>query len=225
VNLQRGHELVGLLSGQLEPAHAESVSVELLGEFFGGYPIERLRPLLGSDVATAVRAGAWIASELGARAAPLRDDLVALLGHPLRYVRFFAIDAILASASADDSRATAALAKAIDLIEDPDSAVRWKVMQLLTRADDRSIAANSSHIRSPAVRELIEWLAGRPDQTDISTRLDHDDATTRLVAAAAAARQAEIDDAALRRATASPDEEVASFAREQVEFAALRRRP
>jgi len=122
------------LIDRLRAGGNDSAANDLLTEVFRGHPVESLRRLLHSDEETAVKAGAWILSELGVRAAPMMADIVALLGHPLRYVRFFALDAVLASATSEDG---VAVATAIGLINDPDDAVRWKALTFLAwaRAD------------------------------------------------------------------------------------------
>src|SRR5882672_3886156 len=104
---------------------------ELIAEFAAGYPIANLRRLFQSELDDAVKTGVWIASELGERIAPLLGDLSALLRHPLRYVRGFALDAILVAASPHNGDV---IAEAVCLIDDEDEGVRWKAMQFLSRA-------------------------------------------------------------------------------------------
>src|SRR5262245_45864713 len=116
VPAQRGDELIDRLCAGAD----DSLAGDLLTEVFRGYPVENLRQLLTCDSDTAARSGAWILSELGDRAAPLLDDSVRLLAHPLRYVRFFALDAVLVNATAGHGPVVAA---AIALIVDPDDAV------------------------------------------------------------------------------------------------------
>jgi hypothetical protein len=221
VIVSRGDELVEILIGPSSgTVDSESVANELLKEFFGGYPLERLGLLLRSDEPVAVKTGAWIASELGERAAPLMNDISPLLDHPTRYVRFFAIDAVLAAANGDDG---AFIARAVLLINDQDGALRWKALQLLARAADVQLAAAVPYLLDGQMRVLVEWLR-TAYSADISLRLEDPDLATRLVAVAAAARTADSDRSPLDRAAAGPDEEVASFAKEQLELLGLRRR-
>lgn len=213
----RGDELIDRLCAGGDDSSAN----DLLSEVFHGYPVENLRRLLHSDEETAVKAGAWILSELAERAAPMMADIVALLGHPLRYVRFFALDAVLTSATADDG---AAVATAIGLINDPDDAVRWKALTFLAWASADQLAASVAHLRPP-LRGLTEWLArassGAATGRDVLTALDDPDRLARVFAAAAAVRLARRDRGLLERAAASADQEVSTFAREQLESGRL----
>jgi hypothetical protein len=199
----------------------DSSANDLLTELFRGYPVESLRRLLRSDEEPAVKAGAWILSELGVRAAPMMTDIVALLGHPLRYVRFFAVDAVLAAATAEDG---AAVAAAIELTDDPDDAVRWKVLTFLAWASAEQLAAGVEHLRPP-LRDRTEWLAragsGAVAGSDVLAALDGPDRLARLFAAAATVRLAGRDRDLLRHAAASSDAEVSSFAQEQLESGRL----
>ncbi len=201
----------------------DSSANELLTAAFRGYPVENLRRLLHSDEETAVRAGAWILSELADRAAPMMADIVALLGHPLRYVRFFALDAVLGSAraTAEDG---AAVATAIGLIDDPDDAVRWKALTFLAWASVDQLAGSVAHLRPP-LRELTQWLVraggGVAIGRDVLAALDDPDRRARVFAAAATVRLARLDRGPLERAAASTDPEVSAFAREQLESGRL----
>nr|MDT0662604.1 hypothetical protein [Micromonospora sp. DSM 115978] len=211
----RGDDLVtGLLDGTV--ADPDTAASDLLSQVFGGYPIDRLRPLLRSERTEAVRAGMWVVSELGERAADLLDDVAGLLDHPSRYVRFFALDSVLAAA---DRRHGPVLTRAAGLVDDPDDAIRWKTMHLLARATDTQVTA----IGGP-VGERFGALLALPD-ADLIARLADADRTARLLAAAAAARRAGTDPTALDAAIAADDPEVSSFAEEYDRLTARLRRP
>lgn len=206
----KGDELIGrLIEGRDDKAaHA------LLEELYHGYPVERLRLLLRSQREDAVRAGAWIASELGAQANPLLEDMVELLAHGTRYVKFFLLDAVLAASTVQDGRA---IASAVELIGDKDDAVRWKVMNFLARATTEQLAAAEPYLADNHVR-LTAWLIDTERTANTATITSHlasTDSLSRLVAAAAAARLAANDDTALECATRSNDPEVRSFALER----------
>src|SRR5262245_59804507 len=95
-----GDELIDFLCDPtMDPDEAPTLANDLLSEFSRGYPVCRVGELLGSANATAVRSGAWIASELAAQASPLVADINRLLEHEDRCVRFFAVDAVLGGAA------------------------------------------------------------------------------------------------------------------------------
>src|SRR5262250_2384419 len=76
-----------------------------------------------------------------------------------RYVRFFALDTMLVIATAERGPA---VAKAIELILDPDDAVRWKALNFLAWAGSDELAAGAEHLRDARLRERARWLAGSP---------------------------------------------------------------
>jgi hypothetical protein len=219
--MSRGDELVGLLrSPDLAADDADPMANELLKEFLGGYPLTHVTALLDSGVPRAVKAGAWICSELGQRAAPLMDEIGELLHHEMKYVRFFAIDAVLAAATPQDGPV---VARAIELISDADGAVRWKALLLLARAPEEQLNAAVPHLKNEAQKGLTAWLVAGAAPNDIRSRLQGRQPLVRLFAAAAAARTASQDPSSLVAAAATEDDEVASFAREQLDLLALLR--
>jgi HEAT repeat protein len=196
----------------------DSAANELLDAFHSGYPIERLRLLLQSDGETALKAGAWIASELGEKVAPLVSDLSRLLNHPSRYVRFFTLDAILGCTMNEHGEV---VARAVMLILDPDEAVRWKALHFLANATNNQLTIAVPHLDSQTVAAQLIWLLGsggtQTDVQEIITRLNDPDPLTRMFAAAAAARLGPHNLAPLEHATACTDSEVSSFANEELE--------
>lgn len=191
----------------------DRVANELLDEFHGGYPADRLRDLLESDDADLVRIGAWIASELGAKIVPLLADLANLAGHSQRYVRFYAIEAIAAS-GANDGRAHAVVLRAI---WDEDEAIRWKTMRVLVRLSRAQIESALPYLLTNAEKELARWLVECDDRVEselIVRRLETGTREGRLVAAVAAARMANRTLRPLQCAAISEDMEVQSFALE-----------
>src|SRR4051795_9082903 len=115
--------------------------------------------LIRTGVPQAARAAAWLASELGDRATPLLDDLPTLLTNPTRYVRFFALDAVLTAATTQHGRL---LAQAITLTTDPDAAVRWKATRMIAAASVPQLEAAIPHVADDNARVLIGWLAAGP---------------------------------------------------------------
>lgn len=188
------------------------VANDLLKAFFAGYPVDRLRLLLRSSNASAVRAGVWIASELGGDAAAMAQELPNLLDHAQTYVRFFAVDVALASATSQDGEA---LGKAVALIDDPEESVRWKVLHFLARASNEQLAAALPFITREDVASRLSWLLGDRSLGELAERFDGD-RLDGMFAVAAASRLTKGRQEALRRATASDDAEVRTFAEEEL---------
>jgi hypothetical protein len=221
---RRGDELIELLrASSVDAVEADRAANELLKQIFDGYPVQNLRRLIHTDEGQAVRAGAWVVSELGAGAAEVLDEVDYLLGHSVRDARFFAIDAVLVAASSDHG---AMIAKAMMLITDQDQAVRWKALRLLAKATTGQLAAAVGYMPDSHAASLAAWLISHGgDQThrpEVLVRLGDSDRETRLFAAAAAARLADRDRALLERAAESDDSDIRLFA--QDELAIMRRR-
>lgn len=201
-----------VLSRVVTTGGTDEDAVRLLAAFQEGFPVSRLSSLFRSEESRAVRTGVWIASELGAAAAPVLKEVDELLHSADRYVRFFAIDVVLASASAEHGDL---IGRVISLIEDADSAVRWKAVSFLSDASETQLGAASIVGLSEQTAGNFEWLRRRPSPEAIRSRLEGN-SSERLFAVAAAARLVEGRDGVLRLAAESADVEVSSFAREQL---------
>jgi len=218
--MSRGDDLVaGLVAGDV--ADPDAAANDLLDEFLDGYPLEYLRDLIRSDSEPAQRAAAWIASELGDRVGPVLEDVSTLLRSPVRYARFFALDAVLVGATPAQGRL---IAEAIGGLADGDAAVRWKTLRFLARASAEQLAAGVPYLPDEPLRVLTAWLNGDPEPADVAARLASDDPRQRQFAAAAAARLAARDTAPLTTASASADTEISSFAKDEIELLSVRRR-
>ena len=206
----RGDELVERIceGGSDDDAH------ELLAEFYRGYPISNLRRLFHSNREDAIKAGAWMISELGQAATPLLDDVPWLLRHHLRYARFFALDAVLVAASVTHGPV---IAEAIRLIDDEDDAVRWKAMHFLSRATTHQLRAGVRHLNELTIARLVKWLldsVSAERASEIIAAIGDEDPLRRRIGTAAAARIAPENRTPLEHAESSSDVEVAGFARE-----------
>lgn len=184
---------------------------DLLDELYAGYPVENLGRLIHSDDDASVKVAAWLLSELGERAAPMLAEIPALLDHPLLYVRFFAVEVVLTN-----GHDGALVARSLNLSQDPEPAVRWKVLRFLAGATVEQLAAGVPQLPVGHIRTLTEWLirqeTEQADPREIIERLEAGDLTTRLFAAAAAARLSGKDTTLLERAADTETEEIRSFA-------------
>lgn len=194
---------------------------DLLGEFLEGYPLDRLRTLLRSESPRAATAGAFIASELGDRFAPLISEALGMLNHQVADVRFDALDVVLLKAGVDQADL---LAQAIGLVHDPDSSVRWKALRFLTRMTEKQMAAASKSITDERLANLMSWLvavmSGEIERAkkDIEARLSEEDVVVSSFAAVAAARLAPDDPRLLRIASRSEIPEIGRFASDELEL-------
>jgi hypothetical protein len=219
----RGDQLVERLgSGRLSPEERDEAATELLNEIFDGFPVERLRPLLHSNDEGAVRAGAWIASELGEEFEPLMTEVGRLLDHPVRDARFFALDIVLNRATGELG---SEIAQAVALSGDADDAVRWKALRFLSAATEEQLTASLPNLEDEHVAAQTAWLVSSDalDSRQVTARLTAVDGLVRKFAAAAAARIFDRDPVPLQRAASSPDAEVRSFATDEIAIRSRRR--
>jgi hypothetical protein len=191
---------------------------DLLGELYAGYPVENLSRLLHGGDDRILRTATWVLAELAELAAPLMDEVPALLSSPIPGVRYYAIAVALENA---DERHGPVIAQIMNLSRDPESAVRWKVLEFLTEVSVEQLEAGASSLPPGQLRELAEWLILQdgedPDLAGIVIRLDAGDPVTRLFAAAAAANLSDGEDTSLLEHAATVDqEEIRSFARERL---------
>jgi hypothetical protein len=187
----------------------------LLREFQRGYPLENLRRYLRSDQARLVAIGVWIASELGQTAKPLLDDVSALLTHPLKRVRFFSIDCVLLWAGPSDG---CALASVIALMDDAETAVRWKVLDFLSRASREQLQGALSYllITEPKSRHIpgLKWMLSSDlkKPKEVIAALHNQDSLTRRYGVVAAVRMSKDNPQPLFDASSVEDSDVKAFA-------------
>lgn len=179
--------LIERITSAPENERVAVLSNELLREFHRGYPLDDLRVLLRSDDERILTLAAWLLSELGEKSRPLLNDVVPLLSHPLKGIRFW----VLASLFWTSPQNGCDLAQAFELLEDSEPGIRWKVLDILTRVSLEQIEAarNCLELR----RSNLSHLAGlsvlrNGDPNQVITGLRSDDPLVRKYAFAAAVR-------------------------------------
>ncbi|MFI7129036.1 hypothetical protein ACIBQ1_25260 [Nonomuraea sp. NPDC050153] len=211
---QAGDDLIQRIRAH---SHADDVvgpaANDLLSELYEGYPVGNLAGLLHSGDDSAVRTATWLLSELGELAAPMMDEIPALLAHPSAQVRFYAVEVVLVNGEA---RHGPTIAQVINLSTDYDTGVRWRVLGFLAAASTDQLVAGAANLAAGPVKELAEWLIRldfeEPDPREVLARLEGPDPTARLFAAAAAGRLSEEDTGLLEHAVNAEDEEIRTFA-------------
>jgi len=192
----------------------------LLNEFHRGCPVSKLRLLLHAEDDKAAAAGMWIASELGISAKPLFRDIVKLMCHRAIKVRFFSLDCVLVCAG---SRDASAINLGVDLIDDPEFAVRWKAMVFLTSVNDTllraALIARMWHDKSDQrAQRFLQLLAsvGTRDSAAILVALTDGDLLVRRFAAAMGARMTARDLDPINQAVQSTEPTIRQFAQDML---------
>lgn len=132
----------------------------LLGEYFGGFPLETLRPLLRSDALLVRHAAVFVVSELGRDAESLTNEFPALLKSGDRYIKYN----ILESISVCSTESQGSLYRFIlEALEDEDLIIVTLAMRLISRSNkyqrESSVAALKRREDSLAVRAHEEGLS------------------------------------------------------------------
>lgn len=191
-----------------------TIANDLLTQFFQGYPLENLRSLLLSHDERILKAGIWIASELGSKCHPLYKEISELLSHSNYYVRFFAIDCVLSALHKDDVKLILKVAR---LLDDPHSAVRRKTMDFLARVPIEKL---SSVLQVSAFSKLerehkegINTIVSSAKSLDnVRQLISCENPILRRYGASAAARVYKSQPYVLKLALESDDEDLQQFA-------------
>jgi len=213
---RRGDELLArILAGD-----DTGTGTELLNECWRGYPVERIRALLRSDVESAVKTGVFITSELAKLSCPLLNDVEPLLNHRDTWVRGDAIDTVNLAATVDHGEI---VARAIEHITDSKRGIRFSAFTLLAASTRERLEAGWRFIRDTDVKEALRTILDEEttvSSAEIHRRLVDGSRLVRLFGLVSAARISDRRAADLLAATEVADEEIRSFALRE----ALRRR-
>jgi hypothetical protein len=159
--------------------------------------------------------GMFIASELGTKALPLFNDISNQLNHRAKAVRGYATDVVLVCAGSAHGQV---ISSVVQLLDDCEAAIRWKVMGFIARASTAQLGSAIRHFDevSPDSPFLIalRWLLSdqAKDVASIIQMIHSPDAIARRVGAIAAARIASRNREPLNAAMLSEDTDVRDFA-------------
>lgn len=198
----------------------QSVAQDILKSYFHGADVASLLHLLCSNKLEVAKTAAWVASELGERAAPIAPRIAPFLRTGDRYVRFFLLDVALVCAQRSDSET---LVAAAELIRSPDTALCRKAVIFVSNASVEQLEGIVDGSQGSGLFMLYRWIVSMSQPNaklvEIEERLSSDDQTTRLFAVAAAARNQHTRPDLLLAAQESRDAEIRLLAREHLRFA------
>lgn len=213
--MDRSNEVLEQIITDPHDPNIGSLINELLGAFCGGYPLEHLRCLLLDRRPEIVEIGTWVASELGSRGQSLLGDIVLSLKHPSKRVRFFAIDCVLSWSTQQNG---SEIASVLSLIDDNETAVRWKVMDFLSRSSREQLQGALVHLSaaSPNSKHIVglEWLLGENGKSPDGALsfIQNPDDILRKYGAAAAVRMSNQTNGPLLYCASVEDPDVRQFA-------------
>lgn len=109
---------------------------ELLGYFNSALDVERIVPLLESEIDATAEAGAWIISELGERPKKILPVVETLTVHRSPTVRFRAIGCLLNCVDGND---WPVVLKIVERCFDPHKSVRWQALRFFTYVNTQTL--------------------------------------------------------------------------------------
>lgn len=141
-----GGRLIAELLANPHKFHKLGQASALLHQYFEGFPVETLRPLLASDDEFVQASAAYIASELGREARSLVDDVIPLLHSPYHEIVWHAMDVLIVCCKGEHAEKLAHLARMLEVDE---QSYRLQAMFLMANASVGALEAALRVFESP----------------------------------------------------------------------------
>ena len=194
---------------------------DLLQNYFRGYPVETLRPLLANKDQLIQRAAVWIVSELGKDGCSLLDAVIPLIDSHDRYIKYHALEiAIVCSVDGKVDR----FAHVARSLESSDEEIRILAMRLISVADQCQLEAGARVAgASPAFNDMHKrgllhlCASNRLDGNQVLQMINDANPLVRRYGAIAARRLFETFPDLISTATESADPDISRFAKETLD--------
>jgi hypothetical protein len=178
-----GLELINELNKNPVKFEQQGKSYDLLQQYFSGFSIETLRPLLNNCDYSIKRVAIWIASELGSNGSLLVNDILPLINESDRHIKYHVLE-IIAMCAIDKNLNL--FIHIVQNLESDDNVIRTLSMRLLSNANESQLNAcvkyfhtkrayNKLHIEGLSYLLKIDQLY--PEQ--VMTLINNNDALTR----------------------------------------------
>jgi hypothetical protein len=207
---QTGDQLIRLLIS--DPEHFNGN--DLLNEYFAGFPLDTLTPLLSSSNRMIRRSAIWIASELGKQGKPFLKNAAALLSDDDPFIRFYALDVLAVCSVGEDKRQYAQVVRSL---EDPHDYLRAHAMFLMSNAEVSQLEATMQSFDSGNASDELHkigislLLAEQPTASAISMKIDSPQSLLRKYGVVAARRLRQKFPEMLSRIESSDDPDIKRF--------------
>jgi len=129
---EKGEKLIAELLHNPPKFAKQGKANTLLQEYFKGFDIETLRPLLQSADKYVQSAAIFVVSELGKDAAPLIEDVIPLLNSDNTRIKYDALESILVCTLTDNVEK---FVHVIGAMEDENEVIRCRAMELIANAN------------------------------------------------------------------------------------------
>ncbi|HPF25542.1 MAG TPA: hypothetical protein P5528_02850 [Steroidobacteraceae bacterium] len=211
-----GNPLIAELLDDPARFKQEGHAYQLLEEYFSGFPVETLRPLMRHENGLVRHAALWVASELGEQACVLLGDAIPLIASDDRFESYHALEIAAVCAVGDQVERFVAVVAGL---ESSDGVIRGLTMRLMSRADAAQLrAAAAAAVGDTRLAEVhkrgLELLAigDTVDPNAIKRFLTSEDGVARSYGAIAAKRLSNKYPELLEVAASLPDTSVSKFA-------------
>ena len=213
-----GEQLVHELLADSTEFFGQGKAYHLLQDYFDGFPVETLRPLLANTERMVRRAAVWVASELGGNARSLIDDVIPLIRDADRYIQYYALEVVMVCSFGENVNEFMHVAGAL---ESTDAAIRILAMRLVSNAQAVQLEAAlrlvgrlgvRGEIHKRCLSDLLEGRALGPQRA--AALLNDKEALVRRYGAVAARRLSQEFPELLGKATSVADPDVRQFMRQ-----------
>lgn len=222
MNNSSGSKLIKKLLTKPSKFNNQGRAYQLLQQYFEGFPLETLQPLLHHKDPLVRRAAVWIVSELGIGGSGLLNDAIPLINDDERYVKYHALEIVSVCSVGGNANQ---FKYVIPLMECNDDVIRILVMRLVSNADLLQLEAgarffglkDSYHkLHNEGLTKLLEVDRITPEQ--VALMINNDEPLTRKYGIIIAKRLFTKFPNLIIDAVMNGDNDISKFSQEVVEI-------
>jgi hypothetical protein len=218
----KGFELIDRLYNNPSKFFDSGTSYQLLQEYFNGFPIDTLIPLLAHNDPLVKRVATFILSELGLGGYTLIDYVIPLLHDEDRYIKYHALEIVMVCS---EGRNIDKFSFVVPFMEDNDDVIRILTMKLVSNADNMQLESgicfygegdtkNKLHREGLSALLKIEQL--NPEQ--VASMINSDERLTRKYGIIAAKKLYTKYPNLIIEALSNEDPDISNFSRRVIEI-------
>ena len=209
---------------ETDPARFKNLGIgyQLLEEYFDGYSLDTLVPLLSSEDDRIIKSAVWIVSELGIDGQELLEHVVPLLTINDRYIKYHVLEIIIVCS--EGLNHIDHFYHLIYALEDSDQVIRILAMELWCNASIEQLNAAIHHLSftkaEPIIMSGIVLLrdAEKVSKADIIEMLDDDHGITRKFGAIILKSKKPTLTKLFKEYLQSTDSDIAKFVKDSIEL-------
>jgi hypothetical protein len=153
----RAERLISEMLADPQRFDDEGKAHELLQSYFAGYPLETLRPMLRSGNMYLQRGASFIASELGANATALVDDIIPLVDVTDGHTQWYAMEVLAVCCKGSSAEK---FLPVVRMLDSSSAGLRGLAERLMARADSSQVDAARRYFESRGqFEEARHWTS------------------------------------------------------------------